>query len=251
MPQSLGGLYLNIVKAGVISTSIVIILGFAMITPFFINFTTKTPQVILLFFYVNDDSNVTAWCRDLSLLLDEKGFRASIFFSGKIADQYPESIAIFGEGIDIGSQTYSYTNLSSIDDYTRQLEEIQKGKQFVEEAGNLSSRLFRVPIGYTDENIYSLLSRSGIIADFSYKTHYNKYHEGQFLLFNISFVDGLKVSSRTLENLENPSIVFFDNSTPLNIIRKALSHLITSKTQVINASDLTSLKLTIKNGEDP
>ncbi len=234
-----------------ISTSIVIILGFAMITPFFINFTAKTPQVILLFFYVNDDSNITDWCRDLSILLDEKGFRATIFFSGIIAEQYPESVALFGDGIDIGSQTFSYTNLSSIDDYTRQLEEIQKGKQFVDEAGNLSSRLFRVPIGYTDENIYSLLSRSGIIADFSYKTHYNKYHGDHFLLFNITSIDGLKVSSRTLKNLENPSIIFFENSTPLMIIRKALSHLISSNTQVINASDLTSLELTIRNGEDP
>ena len=238
-------------KKGVISTSIVIILGFAMITPFFMNIPTKTPQNILLFFYINDDSNVTDWCNDLSILLDEKGFRATIFFSGIIAEQHPECVAIFGEGIDIGSQTYSYTNLTSIDDYTRQLEEIQKGKQFVDEAGNLASRLFRVPIGYTDENIYSLLSRSGILADFSYKTHYNKFHEGQFLFFNTTFIDGLTISSSTLRNIDNPSIIFFDNSIPVKIIRKALSYLISSNTRLINASDLTGLELTIRNGEFP
>ncbi len=220
-----------------------------MITPFFINITSKTPQTILLFFYVHEDSNTTDWCRDLSILLEEKGLVATIFFSGIIADKYPECVTLFGEGTDIGSQTYSYVNLSSIDDYTRQLEEIRKGKKYVDDAGNLSSRLFRIPIGYTDENIYSLLSRSGIIADFSYKTHYNKFHEGQFLLFNITFIDGLKISYRTLKNLENPSIIFFDNSTPVNMIGKALSHLISSNTRLINASDLTGLKLTIRDGD--
>lgn len=242
---------MNIVKAGVISTSIVIILGFAMITPLFISIPTKTPQNILLFFYITDDSNVTDWCHDLSILLDEKGFRATIFFSGIIAEQHPECVTFFDEGIDIGSQTYSYTNLTSIDDYTRQLEEIQKGKQFVDDAGNLESRLFRVPIGYTDENIYSLLSRSGILADFSYKTHYNKFHDGQFLLFNTTFIDGLTISSSTLRNIDNPSIIFFDNSIPVMIIRNALSHLISSNTRFINASDLTGLELIIRNGEDP
>jgi hypothetical protein len=150
----------------------------------------------------------------------------------------------------IGSQTYSYTNLSSIDDYSIQLEEIQKGKQLVDIAGNLSSKLFRVPIGYTDDNIYSLLSRSDIIADFSYKTYYNKYHMGQFLLFNITYIDGLKISPRSLKNLEKTSIIFFNNSTPVKIIRKTLSHLTSSNTSLINASDLTGLQLTIRNGED-
>jgi peptidoglycan/xylan/chitin deacetylase (PgdA/CDA1 family) len=238
------------VKTGVISTSIVIILGFAMITPFFINFTNKTPKSVLLFFYVNDDSNITDWCHDLSRLLEEKEIKATIFFSGKIAEQYPECVSLFSEGNDIGSQTYSYTNLSLIDDYSIQLEEIQKGKQLVDIAGNLSSKLFRVPIGYTDDNIYSLLSRSDIIADFSYKTYYNKYHMGQFLLFNITYIDGLKISPRSLKNLEKTSIIFFNNSTPVKIIRKTLSHLTSSNTSLINASDLTGLQLTIRNGED-
>lgn len=58
--------------------------------------------------------------------------------------------------IDIGSQTCSYSNLTSICDYGTALKEIPKDKQAVYASGNLNSRLFKAPYRDNDGNIYSL-----------------------------------------------------------------------------------------------
>ena len=221
-----------------------------MIAPFFISSSNENPQNVLLFFLVKDETNITEWCNDLSDFLKKREIRATIFFTGTVAEQYPESVAIFGEDFDVGSQTYSYVNLTSINDYTTQLKEIRKGKQAVNKAGYLSSKLFRAPFGGTDENIYSLLARSGIVADFSYKDHYNKYIEDKFLLFNISYVDGLNFSSRTQKDFGNNVIISFENSTPVTIIKNQISSFYSSNLRFITASELTGLDLTIWNGDN-
>ena len=97
-------------------------------------------------------------------------------------EQNPTILTIFEKGIDIGSQTYNYVNISSLD-FTTQLNEIKKGKQIIDQKGNLNSQIFKAPYGETDENIYYLLTQNNITADFSYQTQFNLYENGQFIKY--------------------------------------------------------------------
>ena len=123
------------------------------------------------------------------------------------------------ENIDIGSQTYTYANLTSIPDYTKQLSEVKSGKSAIDYVGKVDSKLFRAPYGSTDGNIYSLLSRSGILADFSYSNQYNKYENGQFIKYDAITYNPLSNQSNISNTLSSSNgknvLINFDNSIPL------------------------------------
>jgi len=177
--------------------------------------------------------------------------KATVFVTGKVAEECPECVKAFTKDVDIGSQTYSYVNLTSISDYTIQLEEVRKGKAAVDEAGNLYSRLFKAPYCAVDHNIYSLLSRSDITADFSYENQYNIYRNEEFLWFNaavfnardhsVEFFLGLPKTERLL-------IINFDNTQSISFIEGFLSGLFKGDIEFVNASRIAQAELTIRGG---
>ena len=180
---------MRIGHAGFVATVLVLAVGIGMILPVFFSDARNSARLeVALIFEVGNPSD-KLWCQGVSNTLTREGIRATVFFSGEFAYTHPECVQCFSEGVDIGSQTLSYSNLTSITDYTVQLGEVVDGKAKVDEAGELDSKLFRAPYGSTDENIYSLLSRAGILADFSYTDHYNIFYEGQFIRIDASIYE--------------------------------------------------------------
>ena len=241
---------MKIVQVGAISTGTVIILGLAMVVPAFMQ--PAHPLLVLLSFNIADDENTPQWCNELSSVLKKHNVKAAVFITGRVAQENPGCVSGFSSNIDIGSQTYDYVDLTSINDYAGQLEEIKEGKLAVDKAGNLDSKLFKAPFGTTDENIYSLLSKSGILADFSYPSQYNKYYDGKFIKFDLTTQEGLVKSPDYYQNLkpdQGPIIINFDNQTPVEKIDRFVSELKSSHIRFVSASDLTGIDLTINKGE--
>ncbi|MFB5630599.1 MAG: polysaccharide deacetylase family protein [Nitrosopumilaceae archaeon] len=236
---------MNIVSAGIISTTLVV---FASFMTFGLIFFEPTPsRPILLSFDIVEDYNLPDWCIDLSKTLEKNNVKAAIFVTGKIAEKYPQCVQSFSDNIDIGSQTYNYVNLNSILDYTIQLEEVKLGKNVVDKIGNLDSKLFKAPYGNTDENIYSILSRSGILADFSYSNQYNKFSENQFLKYNITSYNGAFHNAGFFKNLKfdaEPIMINYNNETPVDEIDDLISKLKSDEIRFVSASDLTETELT-------
>lgn len=239
--------------AAIIITALVIVAGFAMISPLFFQPDEAEPkQRVMLSFSVSESADVMDWCQSLSSLLNTYDIGASVFIVGKVAEQYPQVVPYFGNKVDIGSQTYSNFNLTNIPDYSVKLQEVKEGKTAVDNAGNLYSRIFRAPSGATDEDIYSLLSRSGILADFSYENQYNVYRDGQFVKYDAVVYMARDYSLdffSTLPQTTKPVIIFFDNSYSIPDIEVLISRLKKANVEFVNASGLTGLTLTTRGGE--
>ena len=236
---------MKLVQISTISTILVIVLGIAMVAPGFIR--TTPPLTAILSFSITDDENTPLWCEQLSNVLKKHNVKAIVFVTGQIADKYPTCITTFSHDVDIGSQTYHYLSLPSIKDYTVELEEVKNGKMAVDRAGNLHSSLFKSPYGETDQNIYSLLNRANISADFSYSTQYNLYQNGKFIKYDLTEYSGIDHSSNFFSSLSTtkPVLIDFDNSTPIDKIDKFVSELKSENIHFVTASELTSVPLTI------
>lgn len=235
-----------------IVTLLLIMVGVAMISPlFFTQSKGDAKQIVMLTFSVLESDDVVEWSKNLSLILNRYNMPATVFVVGKLAEQHPETVLYYSDNVDIGSQTYGNTNLTSIPDYSLKLEEVQKGKAAVDKAGHLSSKIFRAPYRATDEDIYSLLSRSGILADFSYENQYNVYVDGQFVKFDAIVFEGhdhlpdfFMERGRTSE----PLIIDFDNTYLPSEIEAFLSKLKTGDFEFVNASELVGFTLTSRGG---
>jgi peptidoglycan/xylan/chitin deacetylase (PgdA/CDA1 family) len=240
---------MKLVHMAAIATGLIILIGVALVAPaFFRSFghsDAKTP--VLLAFDVLDvgDARATSvWCKDLSALLDERQIKAAVFLSGKMAEAAPECVSSFSSGIDIGSRTYSYLDIVALGDYTKALDEVEKGKQAIDRTGNLDSALFRAPYGSADANIYSLLNRSGILADFTYGDHYNKYENGLFVKHEIRTLSGSQATSDAFDKSPIPVVVNFDNTAQIGQIADFIDSLDSSATtRFVNASELTGMDL--------
>ncbi|HEV8387621.1 MAG TPA: polysaccharide deacetylase family protein [Nitrososphaera sp.] len=237
----------SIVAGGIVATIVVIVIGVIVsIQPFF---QPPKGQATLLVISIVSDENMPTWCENVAKLLNDGKINAAVFFSGKVAQENPGCVTSFNEHIDIGSSTYGYEKLTEVTDYSTQLSEVTAGKKAVDEAGNLDSRSFRAPYGATDENIYSLLSRSEIVADFSYKDRYHKFHDGQFIWFEITVID-LTSSDEKISDIEfpkdRPIQVNIDNTVPIEDVESAILQLKEKNAEFLNASELTGLELTIR-----
>ena len=222
--------------------------GFAMITPlFFRPEKVEAKQKVLLIFSVADSQNAVEWCQNLASILYDNKAGAAVFFAGKVAEKYPEAIWDFNDRVDIGSQTYNNTDLTTISDYSVKLQEVQEGKFAVEDASGLDTKLFRAPFGKTDQDIYSLLSRSGILADFSYENQYHVYINGKFLTFDLTTYKGRYYSPSyfsTLPMTNEPFIIEFDNTYSISSINDFFTGLNMEAFEFINASQLVGFSLT-------
>jgi hypothetical protein len=209
---------LKLRQTAIIATVLVIIAGFAMIAPLFFQHDqqqTGSKQIVMLSFTVSETYNVVDWCQNLSSILSSYNLPATIFIEGKIAEQDPQTVECFGSQVDFGSLTYDNVNLTTIDDYSLKLWEVKQGKAAVDSSTNKNSTVFQAPNGATDQDIFSILSSSGIKADFSYKDHFNLYRNGRFEKIGADIVD---VKDYTTENLlkreitTRPLILQFDNT---------------------------------------
>ncbi|MEW5840390.1 polysaccharide deacetylase family protein [Nitrososphaera sp.] len=252
---------MKIIYLGALSTGLVVILGMVAVLPAFTQQNAPPQLDAMLVFEVNKAAadNLPYWCTGLAETLKKYDVRATIFMPGSVADSYPRCVVEFAadDRIDIGSQTYSYVNLASIPDYTRALDEVKSGKHAIDRAGRLDSQLFRAPSGtVVDPDIYSLLSRSGIFADFSYSTHYNKFLDGQFIRYKIQSFDGTQYPPEhffALKEISDPIIISFDNSVPIKQIDAFLAGITAGKPEdyklrFANASDVARMPLTIRKG---
>ena len=231
-----------------IITVLIIIVGFIMISPLILRpGNVEAKQKVMLSFSVLQSDDAVEWCKNLSSILNAYDMSATVFVVGRVAEQYPQTVLSFSDKVDVGSETYSYRDLTSISDYSIKLEEVQKGKAAVDNAGHLDSRIFRAPYGATDQDIYSLLSRSGILADFSYKNQYNVYQNGQFIRFDATVFEGRDHSPDfllTVNRTSQPLIVDFDNTYSTSTIESFLSRLKMGDLEFVNASELVGLTLT-------
>ncbi|HEU5221196.1 MAG TPA: polysaccharide deacetylase family protein [Candidatus Nitrosotalea sp.] len=236
---------MKIVQVGAIITGIVITLGVLLVVPEFLR--PSPTQPILLSFSVTNEQNLPNWCHDLSSVLSKYDVKAAVFVIGKVAERHPDCVNGFPSGVDIGSESYDYVSLPSISDYSTQLAEVKNGKMAVDKAGNLDSKLFKAPYGATDANIYSLLSRSNILADFSYSEQYNKYYDGKFIKFDLVTYNGSKYYTSFFRHVpaDKPVLVNFDNSTPISQIDEFISEFKSKNFRFVSATELTSMDLTI------
>ena len=211
---------------------------------------------VMLAFSILDKSNLPQWCHELLLMSQKHDLKITIFIPGEIAEKYSECLTIFSSNrnkTDIGSQTYDYANLTSLPDYLEQLSEVQKGKQAVDNAAKINSSLFKAPYGSTDQNIYSLLTRSGIIADFSYTNQYNLYENGQFIRYDLKAYNGSNTTG-LVDNIvsskgNEPILINFDNSISVEDIENFISTLKAGSKGIdfISASEVTGIILTKYN----
>jgi len=234
---------MKLVYLGAISTSIVLILGMAMVVPAFIfASTTESEKLrVLIQIEIVEDDNLSFWCSDLHEKLEYGGIKSVIFLTGKIAESNPECIFNVS-GVDVGSQSYRYQDIAQISDYLQQLSEIKKGKIIIDDLGGFESKVFKAPFGSTDENIYSLLNKSEILADFSYDNHYNLFVDDQFVKFDLLTVDNVN----DLDYIDNLQIITFsfNNLESVNSIFDTIDEIKKHRVQFVNPSDLYGESLT-------
>jgi len=249
---------MRIVHLATISTGMIIIIGIVLVFPAFLRTRADSvgqPTAVILAFVIPDignDNHTSQWCKDLGRALEERRIDAIVFETGHTAENNPECVSSFSSNVDIGSQTYSGSNLTRVTDYDRALEEVKNGKRLVDNVGGIDSRVFRASYG-TDDNIYSLLNRSGILVDFSYQDHYNKYEQGLFIRYPLRTLQWETHSSEIKEILRTsdhsiPVMIIFDKTAEIKKITEAIDDLRTNenslKIRFTNGSDISGLELT-------
>jgi peptidoglycan/xylan/chitin deacetylase (PgdA/CDA1 family) len=244
---------------GAIITALVIIMGVALLYPALRLDTRigsneqvmKGRNLILLTFNIVNSSQLPSWCNDLSQFLRDNNIHSTIFVTGIVAKSYPDCTSDFSSYTDIGSMSYTNQNLTTIPDYLDQLSQIREGKSTIDAQGRLNSSLFRAPYGSVDDNIYSLLSRSGIIADFSYNDHYNLYTDGlsgkTFYWFPIKMLNNLSSISNANTSENTPLMINYYNFEPIEEIINAINITSEYPHQFVSASELTKMELTNRN----
>lgn len=227
----------------VLITTAVILVGVLIISPAFLE--NKEKSKIILSFDLNPSDNLENWCEDLSQIT-HKDVRFVVFMHGELAKNHPTCLVGFGEKVDIGSKTYDNLELPTLDDYLEQLDQVKRGKKAIDEIGNFDSKIFRAPGMVTDDNIFSLLSKNGIDFDLSYSDHYNKFHNGQFLRFELISIDWRDIETITFSELdkETPILISIDNSVSVNEITKIIDKLKKKNVKFVNPSDLMEKDLT-------
>lgn len=239
---------------GAIATSIVVTIGtvIALGPTLMHTLAANEPPPVMMSFSIVDGGNAPEWCTNLASVLEEHDVKATVFVTGEVAEQHPKCVTDFAsQGTDVGSQTYGYANLNAISDYTVALEEVRKGKEAVDKAGNIKSHAFKAPLGETNQDIYSLLSSSDITADFSYTTQYNKYEGDKFVKYDLVSCD-CRDEPEKIEQLAEqdlPIIINIDNNTQVSQIEDLIVSLKEREMNLVSASDLTELDLTVEGAQ--
>ncbi|HEX7031571.1 MAG TPA: polysaccharide deacetylase family protein [Nitrososphaera sp.] len=244
----------SLVTGGVIAVVAVIAIGVLYALPPYLKGIESWLMVpdVLLSLDINSDQNTLQWCQGIAELLNENQLKAVVFIPGKVAEQYPDCVRAFNDNVDIGSSTYSFAKLSSERDYLEMLEDVRRGKAAVDSVAGIDSRLFSAPYGYTDENIYSLLSRNGIVADFSGSDSYNKYNGTHFISYELKTLDLSKssvdeIESQIAKKVSDQIRITADNSVSVGKVTSLIARILEKQeANFVNASDVTGMKLTVR-----
>ena len=200
--------------------------------------------MVILSFVVLEADNVEEWCQNLSSILSSQNLPATIFIEGKVAEQKPSTVTCFGSNVDFGSLTYDNVVLAEIEDYSLKLWEVEQGKNTIDNIANVNSLVFQEPNGKTDDDIFSILSRTGIIADFSYEDHFNIYRNGRFEEIAAQVLSANQTSIEYILNQEQnntPLIIQFDNTLTIDQIDAFLTHLKTGQFDFVKSSEFLQL----------
>jgi len=232
---------LNPKITGAIITVFIVIVGVLLLYPTFKQGPIARDQVLLTFNIINS-TNLPIWCNDLSKYLQDNKIHSTVFITGIMADNYPECVTSFSKSNDIGSMTYSYNNLAPASNYTDQLSQIQQGKTAVDKQGNLNSTIFRAPHGQVDQNIYSLLTRSHILADFSYNEHFNIYTNGLsgkiFYRYPMTSIGNISYSKLSDRDPKIPLMVNIYNYDSIKKVQEFINTTSKNPHQFVTASEL-------------
>ncbi len=238
-------IYYTILKNAIASSNVTLLL------PAY--FQEKLHTRVMLAFNIINNNNLPGWCDNLSDTLKKYNIKATVFIPGSIAERFPKCVSLISSNkdMDIGSSTYNYSNLVSISDYSIALKEVKNGKKAIDETGKLNSKVFRAPYGATDENIYSLLTRAGILADFSYTSQYNTYDGKQFIKYDIAAYNASDSNSTDIIkgiDKNKPVLINFDNSISFKQIDTLIDKIKSEISDVYftSASELTHLPLTTR-----
>lgn len=235
---------MKLVHVGIISTGLVIIAGIALVAPALILPSLPVSHPVLLSFEIRNSSNLPEWCHDLASKVKQENLKGVIFIPGEIAQDFPDCVNLFSKNFDIGSSTRTYSSLELVSDYQVQLDEIKNGKELVDKAGNIESKIFRAPYGYTDQNIYSLLTKSGIIADFSYDKQYNYFQNGQFIKYDLQEIS--QYSEIKKIDKPTPLLVNFDNTESVESIFDEINQIKKQNVVFKTPSELVGQQLTMR-----
>jgi len=108
-------------------------------------------------------------------LLEEKGIRATFFFTAEMAKKFPELVKrVVDEGHELGSHNYNHERLDRV---TREEGErvIEKSLEVLRKFGDVVS--FRAPNLQFPNYYYDILAKNGILVDSS-KATYKGYRGG-------------------------------------------------------------------------
>jgi peptidoglycan/xylan/chitin deacetylase (PgdA/CDA1 family) len=243
----------NLIVGGVVATAIVVVIGALYAAPPYIKWVESSQRVpsVMLSFSITSDKNMPEWCESVAELLNKNQLNAVVFFPGKIAEKYPDCVRSFHHGVDKGSSTYSFTKLSAERDYLDQLEDVRKGKAVLDSIAHVESKSFKAPYGYTDDNIYSLLSRNNITADFSKDGSYNKYNDKIFIYydlttFNLNEFSSEEIGSQVAKKVAGQIQITADNSVPLEKISSLVNDILQKQdAKFVSASDIAETNLTV------
>jgi len=228
---------MKLVHIGVISTGLVIVTGIGLVLPALIIPHIPENQPVFLSFDITNSYNLPSWCNELADIIAEHDVKSTIFISGKLAEQHPECVIGFNNNVDFGSMTYNYVSLPG-NDYLLQLDEVRQGKQAIDALGNVDSKIFKSPYHETDQNIYSLLTRSGIVADFSYVDHYNIFEDGQFVRYDLVSLNNPEDFEETPEQ-QLVSFAFTNNHS-IHEIDERIQELKSYHVEFLSVSDLVA-----------
>jgi len=226
---------------GAIITAIIIVVGVVLIYPALRLDSHVVQNQVLLTFNIVNSTNLPTWCTDLSRFLQDNNIHSTIFITGIMADTYPNCVASLGKNNDVGSMTYSYDTITNLN-YTGQLNQIMDGKAAVDKQGRLNSTIFKAPHGIVDDKIYSLLTRSHIIADFTYKDHYNIYTNGLsgkiFYRFPMTSLGNMSDSKLSGRDQNIPVMVNIYNYDSMNKVQEFINSASKNPHQFVSASEL-------------
>ena len=234
---------------GAIITGIVVVIGGVLLYPALHLDKLNEKNMVLLTFNIINSTNMPTWCNDLSKFLHENNIHSTIFITGIMADTYPNCVVSFSKDNDIGSMSNSYDAITSTSTHTDQLSNIREGKAAVDKQGKLNSTILKAPRGIVDKNIYSFLTQSHILSDFSYNDHYYVYTDGLsgkiFYRFPITSgnISDSKLSGRD-ENV--PVMVNFYNYDSVQKIQEFINSASKNPHRFVTASELTGMELTVR-----
>src|SRR5512145_2273687 len=126
---------MQIRHAGIIVIAVLILVGITILLPIFLQERPR-PTLLVSFNIVNNE-NVPKWCNELSSVLHKHHIKAAVFITGELAIAQPSCVSLFSTNtnVDLGSSTYNYSDLTSISDYSKALQQVKGGKLMVDNIG--------------------------------------------------------------------------------------------------------------------